>query len=86
ETALVGASLGNINAISDAATGMALAKAALTGAAYNVRINTASLKNEAAHGKILTEELKLLEGKAAQLEIKLKDTLKERASEILPAD
>ncbi len=39
------AELGNLNAISDGATGAALAHASLTGAGYNVRINVASLSN-----------------------------------------
>ncbi len=42
-----GRSCGNLNAISDAGTGAALARAALTGAGYNVRINVASLQDAA---------------------------------------
>ncbi len=37
--------VGNVNAISDGASGVALGRASLTGAGYNVRINVASLSN-----------------------------------------
>ncbi len=58
---------GNVNAISDGATGAALARAALNGAGYNVRINALSLKDSDAAG-LLIEKLDQLELRAAGLE------------------
>ncbi len=75
--ALQAASLGNLNAISDAGTGMALARAALTGAGYNVRINTQGLVNPAPAQPLLAE-LKELEAQADQLEAQLRKVLRER--------
>lgn len=59
--------LGNTNAISDAGTAAALARAALAGAGLNVRINVHSLgtNKEGAH---LLDELRGLETKAAEIE------------------
>jgi glutamate formiminotransferase/formiminotetrahydrofolate cyclodeaminase len=53
------AGLGNLNAITDAASSAALAKAALTGAGLNVRINCQSLQNQAAAAPLVArlEEL-----------------------------
>lgn len=61
------ARLGNTNAISDAGTAAALARASLAGAGLNVRINVHSL---GAHkeGARLLEELRGLEAKAAEIE------------------
>jgi glutamate formiminotransferase/formiminotetrahydrofolate cyclodeaminase len=78
ELALQAASLGNVNAISDAASGAALAKAALTAAGLNVRINCAALRDtEKASGPL--QHVKDLEEQAAGLEQKLTQILKERA-------
>jgi glutamate formiminotransferase / formiminotetrahydrofolate cyclodeaminase len=71
------AEIGNLNAISDAASGAAMARAALTSAAYNVRINVNSLpdKNAGAH---LLEELSTVESQAEALEQKLQAIMKTR--------
>ncbi|MFZ5920537.1 MAG: glutamate formimidoyltransferase [Chloroflexota bacterium] len=71
------AALGNLNAISDAAAGAALAKAALTGAGYNVRINLLDLqRKDGGDGMLL--ELQALEERAARLETEMRKTLNER--------
>jgi glutamate formiminotransferase/formiminotetrahydrofolate cyclodeaminase len=71
------AEIGNLNAISDAASGAAMAKAALTAAGYNVRINVNSLsdKNTGSH---LLEELENVESQAATIEKKLQKIMKSR--------
>ena len=66
--------LGNVNAISDGATGAALARAALTGAGYNVRINAASLRNKDGARQEL-EQLSALEAKAAEIEAQIHQDL-----------
>jgi formiminotetrahydrofolate cyclodeaminase len=48
-------SAGNLNALSDGATGAALAQAALTGAGLNVRINASSLENKTLAASLITE-------------------------------
>jgi glutamate formiminotransferase/formiminotetrahydrofolate cyclodeaminase len=75
--ALQAASLGNVNAISDAGTGMALARAALTGAGFNVRINSLGLMDPAPAQPLLAE-LKDLEAQADELEAEVRQTLRER--------
>jgi glutamate formiminotransferase/formiminotetrahydrofolate cyclodeaminase len=55
ELAVETAEIGNLNAISDAASGAALAQAALTSAALNVRINAAGLQNQNAVHHLLHE-------------------------------
>jgi glutamate formiminotransferase/formiminotetrahydrofolate cyclodeaminase len=69
--------LGNLNAISDGATGGALAQAALAGAGYNVRINAASLKDRQA-AQIMLDQLRLLEQQAAQIEERLRKSVEQR--------
>jgi glutamate formiminotransferase/formiminotetrahydrofolate cyclodeaminase len=64
------AEAGNVNAISDAATGCAMARAALTAAGYNVRINVNSLPDKSA-GKHLLDELASVESQAAAILEKL---------------
>ena len=55
ELARIAAEKGNVNAVSDAGSAAALAKACLTGAGMNVRINLTSLEDQAAVQKMLTE-------------------------------
>jgi len=69
--------LGNVNAISDGATGGALARAGLTGAGYNVRINLAGLADPAP-GAVLLIRLKELEKRAEALEQELRTVFQER--------
>ncbi len=61
------AAFGNLNAISDSGSGAALARAALTSAGWNVRINCQSLKGLPACEDMLNE-LCLLEARAGELE------------------
>jgi glutamate formiminotransferase / formiminotetrahydrofolate cyclodeaminase len=69
---------GNLNAISDGASGAALARAALTGAGYNVRINVASLQDAAA-GQALLTELRRLENRANEIEGQIRAAIPARA-------
>jgi glutamate formiminotransferase / formiminotetrahydrofolate cyclodeaminase len=71
------ASLGNLNAISDAASAAALAQAALTSAGYNVRINIYGLSDKSA-GDSLLSQLEVLEGRASKLDKEVRVTLSER--------
>jgi glutamate formiminotransferase/formiminotetrahydrofolate cyclodeaminase len=75
--ARIAVSQGNLNAISDGATGAALAKAALTGAGYNVRINLLSY-GDLPEAKEMLAELARLEVDAKALEMELQSTLAER--------
>ena len=68
---------GNLNAISDAMSGAALGRAALTSAGYNVRINLNSLDDPSAGEKMLAE-LHELESRADGIEKEIRSTLKER--------
>jgi glutamate formiminotransferase/formiminotetrahydrofolate cyclodeaminase len=68
---------GNTNAITDSGTGGALARAALIGAAMNVRINLASLGENPAVKKI-SFQLEALEKRAAKAEKRLRDALAAR--------
>jgi len=76
ELACQAAQIGNPNAITDAATGAALAQAALTGASYNVRINVMDLDGDDAD--VLVNQLEQLESKAAHSAGKLRGILRER--------
>ncbi|RPI33901.1 MAG: glutamate formimidoyltransferase [Chloroflexota bacterium] len=78
ELAAQAIALGNVNAITDAGTGAALARAALAGASLNVRINLNSLQDKAIAQKML-DELQVLEGDAAGLEERVRAALQERA-------
>jgi glutamate formiminotransferase / formiminotetrahydrofolate cyclodeaminase len=71
------ASIGNLNAISDGASGAALARAALNSAGYNVRININSLVDKAAGDELLAE-LKQLEARAEQFEARIRQILETR--------
>ncbi|OGO29277.1 MAG: glutamate formimidoyltransferase [Chloroflexi bacterium RBG_16_54_18] len=75
--------LGNLNAISDGATGAALARAALSGAGYNVRINLASLEESGA-AEALLKVLGKLERRANKQEVQIQKILAERGG-ISPA-
>lgn len=75
--ALKVAQLGNTNAITDGASGAAMARAALTSAGYNVRINSASLQDTAKADALLME-LKRVEAKAVEMDAALKQVLVER--------
>jgi glutamate formiminotransferase/formiminotetrahydrofolate cyclodeaminase len=77
ELGLQAVTLGNLNAISDGASGAALAKAALTGAGYNVRINVGSLA-EPEKGAALMDAVRKLETHAAELEAQIKEQLVQR--------
>jgi glutamate formiminotransferase/formiminotetrahydrofolate cyclodeaminase len=65
--ALKAAELGNLNAISDAGTGVALAKAAIKGAGLNVRINLLGMESE-PQPETMLKTLKEIEEHAAQLD------------------
>ena len=69
--------LGNLNAISDGASGAAMARAALTSAGYNVRINLEGMADKSA-GDSLLSQLQSLEEKADKLEKDLQKSLQER--------
>lgn len=75
--ALGAVSQGNKNAISDGASGAAMARAALTSAGYNVRINITGLQDRAQAGALLSE-LRALEQEAEQLEAGLRQELARR--------
>ncbi|PWH16246.1 MAG: glutamate formimidoyltransferase [Anaerolineae bacterium] len=66
--------IGNLNAISDGASGAALARAALTAAGYNVRINVSSLPDRTA-GEPLLRELREYETRAQAAEARLRQIL-----------
>ncbi len=72
------AQLGNLNAITDAGTGAAMAQAALTSAGYNVRINILDLAGSDAD--LLVNQLEQLEKQAAELNQQLRTVLEERGS------
>jgi glutamate formiminotransferase/formiminotetrahydrofolate cyclodeaminase len=67
-------SQGSLNAISDSATASALARAAVTGAGYNVRINLASL-NDGEETRSMLSEMKDLEQRAEALEASVRKDL-----------
>lgn len=72
------AKVGNLNAISDAMSGAALARAALTAAGYNVRINLDSLEDKSA-GTQMLNELVEWEKEADDLERQIRKTMEERS-------
>lgn len=71
------AALGNLNAISDAASAAALAQAALDSAGYNVRVNVAGLHEKTVGEKYLLK-LNALEERAGQLKKQVDQSLMER--------
>jgi formiminotetrahydrofolate cyclodeaminase len=74
----------NINAISDSMSGFAMARAALTAAGYNVKINLNSLADKRSSpgdksaGEKMLEELKEIGSKAEELEKEIRKTMSER--------
>jgi len=77
ELALKCAKHANFNAISDSMSGFAMARASLTAAGYNVRININSLEDKSVGEKMLNE-LADLEKKADKLEAEIQTVMKER--------
>ncbi|MCJ7432372.1 MAG: cyclodeaminase/cyclohydrolase family protein [Anaerolineales bacterium] len=77
ELALKCAKDANANAISDSMSGFAMARASLTAAGSNVRININSLEDKSA-GKKMLKELSELEKKADKLEKEIRAVMKER--------
>ncbi|MDW8278008.1 MAG: glutamate formimidoyltransferase [Anaerolineales bacterium] len=69
--------IGNLNAISDGASGAAMARAALTAAGYNVRINLNSLSDDTARSA-LRQELHQAEARAAAAEAQIQHILETR--------
>jgi glutamate formiminotransferase/formiminotetrahydrofolate cyclodeaminase len=67
----------NVNAISDAMSGFAMARASITAAACNVRINLNSLEDKSAGEKML-KELVDLEKQADKLEKEIRKVVKDR--------
>ncbi|MFH2104289.1 MAG: glutamate formimidoyltransferase [Chloroflexota bacterium] len=70
--------LGNLNAITDGASGAALAHASLLAAGYNVRINVANLNDRDAGDRFLIR-LQALEEQAGELDGKIRAAIRERA-------
>ncbi len=68
---------GNLNAISDSMSGFSMARAALTAAGYNVRININSLEDKSAGEKML-KDLEKLETEADKLEKDIRMVMKDR--------
>lgn len=77
ELAVKCAEHGSLNAISDAMSGFAMARASLTAAACNVRINVNSLPDKDA-GQPYLDELAALEKEADKIEKKIRKVMKER--------
>lgn len=77
ELALKCARHGNVNAISDSMSGFAMARASLTAASCNVRININSLEDKSTGGKMLNE-LSQLEKEADKLEKEIRSVVSER--------
>ncbi len=78
DLALLVASKGNINAISDAGTAGAFAKAVVSGAGLNVRINCKNLTDQKSAQKYL-KEIRLIESQVSEKSQSLQKVLKERA-------
>jgi glutamate formiminotransferase/formiminotetrahydrofolate cyclodeaminase len=71
------AELGNLNAISDAGSASALARAGLTGAGYNVRINLLGIPDDPAVSKMMTE-LAGIESQADEMITRIRTILTSR--------
>ncbi len=68
---------GNLNAISDAASAAAMARAGLTAAGYNVRINVAALPDPSA-GEHFIDQIRKLESQAVEIEKSIREKMQER--------
>ena len=77
ELALKCASRGIVSAVSDSMSGFAMARACLTAAGYNVRINLNSLEDKSAGTKMLAE-LAQLEKEADNLETEIRQVMQTR--------
>jgi glutamate formiminotransferase/formiminotetrahydrofolate cyclodeaminase len=77
ELALMCVESANANAISDAASAAAMARAGLTAAGYNVRINVAALADP-SDGEHFIEQIRELEAQAAGIEASIREKLQER--------
>jgi glutamate formiminotransferase/formiminotetrahydrofolate cyclodeaminase len=75
--AVEAAELGNLNAISDAGSASALARAGLTGAGYNVRINLLGLPGN-KQATAMTAELGVIEKQADELITRIRQILTTR--------
>jgi len=67
----------NVNAISDAASAAAMAKAGLTAAGYNVRINVAGLSDPSA-GEQYLSKVRELEAQSLEIENSIRQKMQER--------
>lgn len=83
ELALTAGQLGNINALSDAASAATLARAAITCAGLNVRTNLLGFAHADQADPILAE-MKSVEARTEELYQKMRATLKERSDLSLP--
>jgi glutamate formiminotransferase/formiminotetrahydrofolate cyclodeaminase len=77
ELAIQAVQMGNLNAISDAASGFAMAQAALRGAGWNVQINLLSM-SDSARAQAMLSELTLLNSKTDHLWNDLTQSLQSR--------
>jgi formiminotetrahydrofolate cyclodeaminase len=78
ELAVIVVTRGNLNAITDGASGAALARTAVTAAGYNVRTNLRGLETESAEA-FLAQAL-ALEGKANQFDEAIREQLRLRGA------
>ena len=77
ELALMCVETANLNAISDAASAATMAKAGLTAAGYNVRINVAALPDPSA-GTRFIEQIRELESQALEIEKSIRQKMQAR--------
>jgi len=77
ELALMCVESANVNAISDAASAAAMAKAGLMAAGYNVRINVAALPDPSA-GENYADQIRELEAQAVGIEKSIREKMQER--------
>lgn len=77
--AVEAAQIGNVNAISDAGSAAALARASLTGSSLNVRINCPNLTDSTSREAYIVE-IRKLDEQAASLELELQKLLVERGN------
>ena len=83
QLAIQAASLGNPNAITDAGTAAAFAHAAITGAGYNVRINTLTIEDENIVNQLIAE-LTSIENRSVQFMKQINSILKDRGGLPMP--